>query len=81
MSSDSIANRKERLRILGQMPIRDEETIQKIKSGLEKKKKEKFMHEHFWKFISKNLRQIRRNRSRKKAGWKAEDEFFSQYGQ
>lgn len=77
LSSDSIANRKERLRILEQMPIRDEEAIQKIKSGLEKEKKEKFMHEHFWKFIPKKLRQIRRNRLRKKSGWKTAEEFFA----
>ena len=76
ISSDARANRKERLKILEEMPVRDEEAIQRVKGWLEQDTRKKFMHEHFWRFIPKKIRQKRRSYLRKKAGWKTKEEFF-----
>ena len=77
ISSDGISNRKERLKIYEEMPVRDEKAIQVVKDRLEEETKSKFMHEHLWKFIPPKILKIKRNILRRKSGWKTEKEFFS----
>ena len=66
----------EKLRILEDMPVRDEEAIQRLKETLSQKNRQEFMHQHLWKYVPEKLRMKRRERMRKKDGWKTEEEFF-----
>lgn len=68
------------IRILEDMPIRDEEAIQKTKHELEFRRKkenhEMLMHQRLWRFVPEILRKKRRELMYKKAGWKTEEELF-----
>lgn len=71
---------QETIRILEEMPVRDTEAIQILKDDLETRTKKetrvKFIHQFVIKFVPQKLRTKRWESKRKKAGWKAEEEFF-----
>lgn len=68
------------IRILEEMPYRDDEAIRKIKNELELRKKNKdhemLMHRYLWRFIPQKLKKKRWELKSKKAGWKTAKEFF-----
>lgn len=72
----------ETIQILEEMPVRDEDAIQKLKHKLEtkaeKEDREKLMHRHLWRFVPQKLRMKRWEWKNKKAGWKPEEEFFGE---
>ena len=74
VSSDEKAKNEEKLRVFEEFG--DEEAVQKVKEWQKQSKKQKFMYNHIWRFVPKKLRQIRRDRIRKKAGWKTRDELL-----
>lgn len=80
ISSNSEAAYQDTIRVLEEMPIRDEAAIQRLKHELKEKVKKKnrevFIHEHLWKYVPEKLRAKRRELRNKKAGWKTEEEFF-----
>lgn len=71
---------RETIRILEELPVRDEDALQKMKCELETKMKKThravFIHQYLWKFVPEMLRMKRRELRNKKAGWKTEEEFF-----
>ena len=68
------------IRILEDMPIRDEEAIQKVKNDLEFRRKnenqEMRTHPHLRRLIPEVLRKKRWEFKDRKAGWKTEKELF-----
>ncbi|MGN0715103.1 MAG: glycosyltransferase family 2 protein [Anaerovoracaceae bacterium] len=76
VSSNWKQNYQDKIQILEDMPVRDEEAIQRLKETLSQKYRQEFMHQHLWKYVPEKLRMKRRERMRKKAGWKTEEEFF-----
>ncbi|MGN0243005.1 MAG: glycosyltransferase family 2 protein [Lachnospiraceae bacterium] len=83
ISSDIRALIQERLEIYEEMPVRDEEAIQRLKNWLEQDAKKTSMHDHLWKFVPPIFRQMRRRflRKKSKSGWKTEKEFFAEMNQ
>ena len=76
VSSDWKRNYRDKIQILEEMPVRDEEAIQRLKKRMDEKYRAEFLHQHLWRFLPKPLREKRRERMRRKAGWKTEEEFF-----
>lgn len=76
ISSNSLLLHQDKLKIYEEMPIRDEEAIQREKKLLERNQREALWHEHLWKHIPKRIRMLRRMRMRKRAGWKTKNDFF-----
>lgn len=76
VSSNWKLNYQDKIQILEDMPVRDEEAIQKLKAKLSQICKQEFLHQHLWKYIPEKYRKKRREAERKKAGWKTEEEFF-----
>lgn len=76
ISSNAMLIHKDKLSVYMEMPIRDEEAIQREKNLLKKNEQQAFWHAHLWKYVPKRIRMLRRMRMRKKAGWKTEKEFF-----
>lgn len=68
----------DRIKILEEMPVRDEEAIQRVKKMMREKYRQEFMHQHLWKYIPKKLRMKRRELMRKRAGWKIVEDFFEE---
>lgn len=65
------------IKVLEEMPVRDEEAIQIKKQELEvRKKQEKHMLRRIWKCVPQKLREKRWKLKLKNAGWKTEEEFF-----
>lgn len=75
-SSNWKTHYREKLSILEDMPVRDEESIKRIKQIIRKKKLEEFLHQHIFRYIPPKLRMKRRLKMRKKAGWKSAEEMF-----
>lgn len=72
---------EEMLQILEEMPVRDEEAIQKLKQKqqiMRQNARKKQKHVFLRRFIPKRLRDKRWEWKRRKAGWKTEEEFFGQ---
>lgn len=71
---------QETIRILEEMPVRNEDAIQQLKHKLEtktkKKKRTEFIHRYLWRFVPQKLRMKMRERKIRRAGWKTEEEFF-----
>lgn len=79
--SSNIGERyREILRILEEVPQRDEEAIQRIKSIIRKNDQKTWLHQHFFRFIPKKLRLERRRRMRIKEGWKTAEDMFGSGG-
>lgn len=78
ISSNWKLNYQEKIQILEDMPVRDEEAIQKVKHKLAQRCRQEFIHRHLWRFIPAKYREKRRELMRKKAGWKTEEEFFGE---
>lgn len=76
VSSNWKLNYQDKIQILEDMPVRDEEAIQELKKKLSQRCRQEFIHKHLWRFIPAKYRECRRNLMRKKAGWKTEEEFF-----
>ena len=76
LSANKKLGSKDALQILEDMPVRDEEAIRREKEKRSRKQRQEFMHQHLWRFIPKPLREKRRERMYRKAGWKTEEEFF-----
>lgn len=72
----------ETIQILEEMPVRDEDAIQKLKHKLEtkaeKEDRKKLIHRYLWRFVPQKLRMKRWEWKNKKAGWKPEEEFFGE---
>lgn len=68
------------IRMLEEMPVRDEMAIQRMKHNLKvaarREYREQFMHRCLWRYVPEKLRVKRRERMYRKAGWKTEEEFF-----
>lgn len=77
ISSDVYSRQKEKLKVYENMPVRDEEAIQKVEEWFKAEKKAKFYHEHLWKYIPSKIRRMRHDFLNRKSGWKSEEEFFS----
>lgn len=80
LSSNFEMTLKDVIRILEDMPIRDEEAIQKVKNDLEFRRKnenqEMRTHPHLRRLIPEVLRKKRWEFKDRKAGWKTEKELF-----
>lgn len=76
VSSDWKRNYQDKYRILEEMPVRDEEAIQRLKKRMDKKYHAEFMYKHLWRYIPEKWRKKRRERMNQNAGWKTEEEFF-----
>lgn len=68
---------QEKLKIFEQMPVRNEEAIQREKELLKRSRLGTFWHEHFGKYVPQRLREMRRRQMKIRAGWKREEEFFA----
>lgn len=66
----------EKLKLMENRLVRDEEAIEKIKEIIARAKRNEFMHHYLWRFIPKKLRERRRMIKDRQAGWKSEEEFF-----
>lgn len=82
ISADWERKIQEKIQILEEEPVRDEGSIQKLSAQLEtvrkNNRKNRFMHQHLWRFVPKKLRQIRFRWIMKKDGWMTADEWLSQ---
>ena len=78
VSSNGKANYQDKIQILEDMPVRDEEAIQQLKRKLSKIRRQEWIHKHLWRLIPAKYRESRRNIIRKQAGWKTEEEFFGE---
>ena len=78
VSSNWKANLGDKIQILEDMPVRDEETIQGLKKTIKRMQWSEFMHKAFFRFIPEKLRRRRRRRLARKAGWKTAEEIFAQ---
>ena len=76
VSSNWRPNYQDKLAILEDLPQRDEEAIQRIKSIIRKKEQQEWLHRHFFRFIPKKLRLVRRRRMYIRQGWKTAEEMF-----
>lgn len=78
ISSNWMLSYQETIKILEELPVRDEEAIRRRKEKKMTADRRTFMHQHLWKYVPKKLREKRRELMRKKAGWKTEEEMFGQ---
>lgn len=78
VTSDRLAVAREMLRIHEDMPVRDENAIQKRKAILKRCKRKMFIYNHFSKYLPKKLREKRWDNKRIAGGWKDKDAFFSE---
>ena len=76
ISSDWKSSIKETIRILEEMPFRDDEAIRQVRRKLAVKEREVFMYKYLWKYIPEKLRQKRRAYMNRKSDWQTEEEFF-----
>lgn len=76
ISSDWKKNHLDRLRILEEMPVRDDEAIRRLRARLKKKERQEWLYRHFFRYIPSQLRQKRRARMNAGAGWKTAEEMF-----
>ena len=76
ISSNRKMNMQDRLRILEDMPDRDETAIQRMKAKIKKRTRDEWLHRHVFRYIPKKLRLKRRMQMNRTAGWKTEEEFF-----
>lgn len=68
----------ERVKMLEEMPVRDEVAIQKALEAANRVRRVRFFIEHIWKFVPKTIRERRRRRLDRLDGWKTEKEFFGE---
>lgn len=78
-SSDWKRNRQEKIQILEEMPVRDQEAIDRIREQDRQETHAEAMHNRLWKYVPQTLRQMRRTRMDRQAGWKPEKEFWAEY--
>ncbi|MDY3919235.1 MAG: hypothetical protein SOZ59_09585 [Candidatus Limivivens sp.] len=79
ISSNYNAGRQERVGILEEMPVRDEEAIQKLKKDIRRCNEKELFYKFFSsKLIPRKFREMRRERMRKAAGWVTKEEFLEE---
>ena len=78
ISSQWEKNLGDRIRILEEMPERDDAAILMLQEQVKKKKRSEWLYQHFFRFIPKKLRLMRRKLMNRKSDWKPAEEVFLQ---
>lgn len=76
ISSDWRKSDLEKIHILEEMPVRDEEALQILKQNMKKKHRRILVRQILHRFIPKRLSYKIWERNRRKEGWKIEKEFY-----